>query len=351
MSTNTTAPSTLLNNPVNHASVWKGADLQQRRDWVSHYTAEELQEARTLATTVSDRYPVLEQIPVEDLHLPLLRAKLEAISDHLEKGIGFHLLKGLPVQEWSNAQSKTVFWVLARLAGFPESQDKAGSKLHSVRDKGKSVQQDSTARGYETNNELTFHNDGSDAVMLLCLNTAISGGDSKLVSAGYIFNEVLRQAPELITVLQQPFHFDTREQHPDGRKIQSVPIFNYYAGQLSILYKRQYLLTAQRFPDVPRLTDAQAAALDWIERIANDPANHLTFHLEPGDISFANNYTVLHSRTAYEDHEALEDKRHLLRTWLTLNNGRTLPPVFAQTREFMHSYRRRHGADQVMQAA
>lgn len=350
MSTNT-APTSLLTRPITHASVWQGVDLQQRRDWVSHYSAAELQEARYLATTVSAQYAELPHIPVDDLHLPLLRAKLEAISDQLEDGLGFHVLQGLPVHEWTEAQSKTVFWVLARLAGHPESQDKAGNLLHSVRDKGKSVQQDSAARGYETNQELTFHNDGSDAVMLLCLNTAISGGDSKLVSAGHIFNEVLRQAPELAHTLQQPFHFDTREQHPDGRKVQSVPIFNAHAGKLSILYKRQYLLTAQRFADVPRLTDAQLAALDLVERIANDARNPITFRLAPGDISFANNYTVLHSRTAYEDHEAQQDKRHLLRTWLTLNNGRALPPVFAQTREFMHSYRRRHGPDQATQAA
>ena len=343
---------TAFRTPIAHASVWKGQDIrQQRSQWTSTYTEAELQEAHYLARTISAQYADVQHIPVDTLDVPLLRAKVGAISDQLEEGIGFHVLKGLPVQEWTEAQSRTVFWVLARLAGFPESQDKAGSVMHSVRDKGKSVQQDSSARGYETNNELTFHNDGSDAVMLLCLNTAISGGDSKLVSAGYIFNEVLRQAPELAEVLQQPFHFDTREQHPDGRKIQSVPIFNYHAGKLSTLYKRQYLLTAQRFAEVPRLSEAQLAALELVERIANDPANHLTFRLDKGDISFANNYTVLHSRTAYEDHEALEDKRHLLRTWLTLNNGRALPPVFAQTREFMHSYRRRHGPDQHKQAA
>lgn len=350
MSTST-LHSLFLSTPVTHASVWRGADLKQHATWVSHYTEAELQEARYVATTVSSKYPDVQDIPVDDLHLPLLRAKLGVISDNLEEGIGFHVLKGLPVQEWTETQNKTVFWVLARLAGHPEAQDKAGNLLHSVRDKGKSVQQDSAARGYETNQELTFHNDGSDAVMLLCLNTAISGGDSKLVSAGYIFNEILRQAPELAHVLQEPFHFDTREQHPDGRKIQSVPIFNHHAGKLSILYKRQYLLTAQRFPEVPRLTDAQLAALDLVERLANDEDNHLTYHLDPGDISFANNYTVLHSRTAYEDHEALQDKRHLLRTWLTLNNGRALPPVFSQTREFMHSYRRRHGPDSFVQAA
>lgn len=332
-----------LRQAIDHPSIWKGADVAQRTDWISHYAPQALQEVHYLATTVAAQYADFRHIPVQDLDLPHLRLQLEQISDDLENGLGFHVLKGLPVHTWSTQQSQTVFWVLANLAGYPEGQDKAGSVMHSVRDKGKNLQQDSAARGYETNNELTFHNDGSDAVMLLCLNTAISGGQSKLVSGGFIFNEILRQAPELIELLQQPFHYDTREQHPDGRKIQSVPIFNYYAGKLSLLYKRSYMLSAQRFPEVPRLTAEHHRAVDLLESIANDPNNHITFHLEKGDVMFANNYSVLHSRTAYEDHEALEDKRHLLRTWLTLNNGRALPPVFAQTREFMHSYRRRHG--------
>lgn len=332
-----------LKHAVEHPSVWKGADIQSSNDWIGSYSPAECIEIDYIAHTVAAQYPDFRTIPVQHLDIPLLRAKLATISNDLEDGRGFYVLKGLPVRAWNVQQSQTVFWVLASLAGFPEGQDKAGNVMHSVRDKGKDLQQDSAARGYETNQELTFHNDGSDAVMLLCINTGVSGGESKLVSGGFIFNEILRQAPELIELLQEPVHYDTREQHPDGRKTQSVPIFNYHAGKLSLLYKRSYLLSAQRFADVPRLTPAHLRALDLLESIANDPDNHITFSLEKGDIMFANNYAILHSRTAYQDHEAPEDKRHLLRTWLTLNNGRALPPVFAQTREFIHSYHRRHG--------
>lgn len=334
---------TIHRQPIEHPSIWKGADLQHRSDWRSHYTAAELREVHYLVTHVAARYADYRDIPVAALDVPQLRRRLHTISDSLEDGLGFHVLQGLPLKNWTLHQSQTVFWTLASLAGYPEGQDKAGSVMHSVRDKGKNLQQDSAARGYETNNELTFHNDGSDAVMLLCINTGVSGGESKLLSGGFLFNEMLRQAPELVELLQHPVHYDTREQHPDGRTVQSVPIFNHHAGKLSLLYKRSYLLSAQRFPHVPRLTDAHLRAIDLLESIANEPTHHLTFSMEKGDILFANNYSVLHSRTAYVDHEALEDKRHLLRTWLTLNNGRALPPVFAETREFMHSYARRHG--------
>ena len=40
--------------------------------------------------------------------------------------------------------------------------------------------------------------------------------------------------------------------------------------------------------------------------------------LECGDIQLVSNHFVLHARTAYQDHQEAEKKRHLLRLWLSL---------------------------------
>src|SRR5690606_18989719 len=119
--------------------------------------------------------------------------------------------------------------------------------------------------------------------------------------------------------------------------------FNFYEGKLSALYKRVYIEMAQRFPEVPRLTEEQVAALNLIDEICNEPDMQLSFMMEPGDIQIGNNYSIFHSRTKYQDHDNPEERRRLLRTWLTLSSGRDLPPVFAETREFAQSYRRRQG--------
>ena len=37
---------------------------------------------------------------------------------------------------------------------------------------------------------------------------------------------------------------------------------------------------------------------------------------EPGDVQWLKNASILHKRTAYEDHDAPSLKRHLLRLWL-----------------------------------
>ena len=40
------------------------------------------------------------------------------------------------------------------------------------------------------------------------------------------------------------------------------------------------------------------------------------------------NDQVMHARTEFEDHEAPERKRHLMRLWLHLHRGRPLAPDF-----------------------
>jgi hypothetical protein len=42
------------------------------------------------------------------------------------------------------------------------------------------------------------------------------------------------------------------------------------------------------------------------------------------DVQLLSNHTVLHSRSAYEDHAEPEKKRHLLRLWLSFDRPRSL---------------------------
>ena len=50
--------------------------------------------------------------------------------------------------------------------------------------------------------------------------------------------------------------------------------------------------------------------------------------LEEGDIVLLNNYAVAHSRSAFEDWDEEDRKRHLLRLWLVLYDGRPLATDF-----------------------
>lgn len=52
--------------------------------------------------------------------------------------------------------------------------------------------------------------------------------------------------------------------------------------------------------------------------------------LEPGDLLMLNNYTVLHSRTDFEDHEDPASTRLLYRLWISIPDFRTLHPLIVQ---------------------
>lgn len=323
--------------------VWSVAELNDRTDWIQHVEPAEVDEIDTMLKAFRERKMALTELGRDDFPMPLIARRFEAIRSELEGGRGFALLRGLPIDRYSLEESRMVFWAMAVHLGDPQKQDRLGNRMHNVTNTGLRVDSTNSVRSYQTDDELTFHNDGGDAFMLLCLKTAKSGGVSKLVSVAKLYNEVLTRRPDLIEVLQQPFHFDTRDQHPTGLKVQTSPILNFFDGRLSALYKRRYLLAAQSFPDVPRLTEMQEQAVQLVEDICNDPAIQMNFSMQPGDVQMANNYSVLHARSKYEDYEDPAERRHLLRVWLTLPNGRALPPHFELTREFRTSYLSRHG--------
>jgi hypothetical protein len=61
--------------------------------------------------------------------------------------------------------------------------------------------------------------------------------------------------------------------------------------------------------------------------------------LERGDMQFVNNYVVLHSRTAYEDHPEEARKRHLLRLWLRTPAFADYPAALRDRYEDMDKWR------------
>jgi Taurine catabolism dioxygenase TauD, TfdA family len=107
-----------------------------------------------------------------------------------------------------------------------------------------------------------------------------------------------------------------------------IPVFSFYKEFLTPFYQRQYIDSAQRFVDAPRLTPSHVEALDMFDKLANDPKLYLSMELESGDMQFVYNHALLHDRTGFDDWDELTEKRHLLRLWLSVPGDRSLPEVF-----------------------
>jgi alpha-ketoglutarate-dependent taurine dioxygenase len=78
------------------------------------------------------------------------------------------------------------------------------------------------------------------------------------------------------------------------------------------------------------LTGPQLEALDAVEASARRV--QFPLKVELGDITFVNNFTILHARERFQD--SLSETRHLVRMWLKNSNlAYVLPPQLAELNE------------------
>ena len=289
----------MLSEPHDSTAAWRGDDLANRNDWVINLSQAQVDELRSEATTITSAGRSWHDTTQADFTLCAWSDLVLQLRAQLEGGLGFALIRSLPVADVSVDLARLMLWALGQHVGYPEPQDAAGNLLHDVQDSGKDLT-DGNIRAYQTNLPINYHNDGADVFMLLCYKSAQSGGRSKLVSAISVFNKIRSRRPDLARVLQEPFAFDARgQQRPGSPPYQHVPIYNFHAVYLNVLYKREYIDLAQRFAEVPALTSSQVAALDLMDQVCDELA--LEFVMEPGDMVVANNYDILHGRSAFQD--------------------------------------------------
>ncbi len=312
-------------------TAWFGPEMAaQRDDWIEALSPAEVGEVEAAARLLCRRQADITALTVQDFPLPTLAPRLARIRHDVLRGRGFALLRGLPVQRWPLPLSATVFVGIGSHFGNAVSQNAQGHVLGHVRDMGLRSD-DPNVRIYQTAERQTFHTDSCDIVGLLCLQTARSGGDSAVVSSSTLWNQLRQRRPDLARLLLQPMATDRRGEVSAGAEPYfSIPVFNWFAGQLSAIYQRQYIDSAQRFAQAPRLTPAHIEALDLLDELSNDPALHFLMTLQRGDIQLVHNHTLLHDRTAFSDWPDAERRRHLLRLWLAPADARPLPAVFAQ---------------------
>jgi hypothetical protein len=310
-------------------SAWYGPQMAASRKWIEHLSQIEIAEIDAAAQRLVSAGKDIPSICQDEFPLPTLGSRLRRILDEVLNGRGFALLRGLPVERWSERQSATTFFGLGTHLGNARSQNAQGHVLGHVRDLGMSSN-DPNVRIYQTNERQGYHTDSCDIVGLLCLQTAKAGGLSSLVSSVTIYNEMRRLRPDLLSHLFDAIETDRRGEVPDGQKPYfEIPVFNWHAGFLSAIYQRKYIDSARRLVGSP-LSPQQREALDLFDALCNDPRLYLSMELLPGDVQLVHNHTLLHDRTAFEDWPEPERKRHLLRLWLAPPEARPLPPVFAQ---------------------
>jgi len=313
-----------MNNPrqpYHHPSAWKPADLRHKSAICESLTAAHIGAFDQALRTVQASGIGVEDLQRGNFPLDAIANDVTRWEQEIQEGRGIFVLTGFPVDKYSKEECGIIYYGLGTHFGEAQSQSLMGDRLgHVIGVGGK----DTRERAYRNSAELALHTDASDIIGMMCLVKAKQGGMSGYCSAPAIYNHFLKHHPDLLETLFEGYRYHLfGEQGPGQAPVtdHKIPVFSEREGYLSVSFLRSYIELAFEELGLDK-TEAEALALDSFDEIAHSPEFRFDFMLEPGDISFFNNYTVLHTRTEFFDDEDPNKHRHLLRLWLKAWNPR-----------------------------
>jgi hypothetical protein len=304
--------------PVSDPANWRAADIADGSGWLYTLTSAEVEDLQTMAERALDQVggdsACLLQLSRKDVDPGCFSSTLHTVRASLQSGLGFALLRGLPQASMQPSVLAAIYWGIGLHLGIAQPNNPQGDMLGHVTDLGK-TQSDPKSRGYQTREAMDYHCDQCDIVGLYCVRPAKAGGLSKLASSVAMYNTLLAREPEMAAALAEPLYWTKHGEHADSElPYYTSPVFNFNGGRLSTSFGPKHIFKGHDLPDTPALTSLQRTAITTAEDIAEEL--HLSMELQAGDMQFVNNYTILHTRTAYEDYPDPSRRRLLWRLWL-----------------------------------
>ncbi|MDP3135386.1 MAG: TauD/TfdA family dioxygenase [Burkholderiaceae bacterium] len=322
---------------VTDRSAWRAAELGADQSWIVELTPQESDEVAQAARGVASRGLRGGGFNLTDFPLPIFSRRLAAVLEELQHGRGIAVLRGLPVDPQDEEMAARILWGVGAYLGYGLRQSPGvniggfpDNNIAHIIDQRKDPN-DRNIHGSATGYEQQPHCDPSDIVALLCVRPALTGGGvSRVASATAIYNDLRERVPDVLQTLFEGFYNDLRKDGANGLSVtpHPVPVYGYESGHLSISFNsRTVELAAER--EGYALSPARRKALDEILAAAARPDLVHEMTMRTGDLQLLNNYTMLHSRTAWTDPDDISQRRCMLRLWLRTRNPRPLPEGFA----------------------
>ncbi|MEE2661862.1 MAG: TauD/TfdA family dioxygenase [Pseudomonadota bacterium] len=321
---------------------WKGSRHAGDTDWVYTLSNQDLKDLESGLIHLKNSRVAKKEI--RPAHFPVgnFADTLADLLEEIQNGRGFVLIRGLPVKDLGEENSTLMYLGIGAHLGEIVAQNMMGDILGHVRAIEGDWNENYNIRGYQTTVHLPFHCDKSDIVGLLCLETAKAGGTSNISSSVAIHNKILGSRPDLLKTLYQPFYIDHRgEEFSGDDPFYIAPVFTIHNGRFFARFGQKYVESAQRFEQVPRLTDLQVEAMELFSTLALSDEFRLDMTFQRGDIQLLNNHLVVHSRTNYQDYPEPERRRHLLRMLLFTAGYQDIPP----STQIFNNFIKRWGAE------
>lgn len=306
--------------PASDPMAWIGSELPEDAGVLAVDT-ECMAELFELAILLEANPLPIEALHPDDFELPHCRALMARARRLATSELGFVLIDRIPLHDIDRETATKIYWILASMVSRPVAQNWKGALVYGVADVTKK-KPGNGIRPDVTNAEQNFHTDNSynvmppDFVALFCLQTAKSGGISRIVSFETARRLMAERHPELLERLYEPFLFDRQREHaPDDCKWIANPIFAEHAGNLNV--RLSAYLVRQGYALADQTLDARGdAALTALSEIIDDARLYKEFFFEPGQIQIVDNRRIGHKRTAFQDWTEPERQRHLVRIWL-----------------------------------
>jgi alpha-ketoglutarate-dependent taurine dioxygenase len=269
-----------------------------------------LDELRAAAKEIIANPLPIEGLKPELFDMPACHALMGQIRKQLDDGIGFAIIDRLPVDDIDTATVKKLYWLLVNMIGQTVAQKWDGTMVYDVTDTDQRTESGNGVRSSKTNQGQNYHIDNAfnlppDFVALFCLQTAVEGGVSGLISFETVYNKLLDQHREVLPRLYRPFYFDRQCEHPPSdRPTREKPMIEYDGETIAFNFNPR--LVRQGYDVAGVEMDAQTdAALAALEEVTESPGLGKTFKFERGQIQITNNRQLGHRRSrARRDREA-----------------------------------------------
>lgn len=309
-------------------SVWTGAELAHSDEWILRLTTEDLAELDAALAVVERAKIPLQEITTAEFRLPKLSVRLRAFADDLENGRGFGVVRGVPVENYGEEACKILSWGLCIYLGFGVPQSRQGDWINHVIDLTdvKSTTKPDLAhivsrqelRANHAGGELRWHTDSADLIGLFCLKNAKSGGATRLASSAKVHNLIGDTDPACLSALYEGYYYLSLADDGETPCLTAdrIPVFRRNGETISFYYIPQVVDRAIERANVS-YSPVEEGARELIQSVANAPGVALDFMLEPGDLEVINNRIVMHARQEYEDYPDVDDRRHMLRLWMS----------------------------------
>jgi SAM-dependent methyltransferase/pyrroloquinoline quinone (PQQ) biosynthesis protein C len=250
---------------------------------------------------------------------------------------GAALVRGLDFG--SEQATKLAFYILSSLVG--KIDDSARGRLFDVQDSKLRFSSDNVLFSVG-NSEATWHTDGAsvskayDAVSLLCLQPASSGGEIRISNAVNAFESLQARLPKfLMFELLRSVPRDILE-NGDGKgqggdillnfcrspnllkyrvRNNAFPIYVDGGSSMRFRYMRYWIETGHSKAGLP-MSPLLSVAMDLLDA-ALDESKLWDDRMQPGDAIYCNNLLTAHARNGFLN-EPGDAPRHKVRTWLKL---------------------------------